>query len=160
MGYPINRNPQSQPIMKSNKTRSLLVGGLALCALPLAFAGGGQGHGDKFAKMDANGDGKITKEEHASGAKQMFAQLDANSDGAVTAAEMDAKKADKPASGTVAAMSAADKIKEIDKDGDGRLTAQEHTSGSEAMFGKMDSNGDGSLSKEEFDAGHKAKRNT
>jgi hypothetical protein len=143
--------------MKSLKTRSLLVGGLALGALPFALAGG---DGDPFAKMDTNGDGKVTKEEHAAGAKQMFAQMDANRDGIVTAAEMDAKKADKPEAGTVSALSAAEKIKVVDKDGDGRLTAEEHVTGSEAMFGKMDTNGDGSLSKAEFEAGHKVKRNT
>jgi Ca2+-binding EF-hand superfamily protein len=144
--------------MKSTKIRSLVVSGLALCAVPFALAGG---DGDKFTKMDKDGDGKVTKTEHSSGAQDMFAALDANRDNIVTAAEMDAKKADKPAAaGTVAALSAADKIKEIDKDGDGKLTSQEHSAGSEAMFARMDTNGDGSLSKEEFDAGHKAKRNT
>lgn len=143
--------------MKSSKTHSLLVSGLALFALPFAFAGGD----DLFAKMDTNGDGKVTKEEHAAGAKQMFAQMDANKDGIVTATEMEAMSHGKPAeAGTVAALSAAEKIKVIDKDGDGRLTAAEHATGSEAMFGKMDANGDGTLSKEECDAGHKVKRNT
>jgi hypothetical protein len=45
--------------------------------------------------MDTNGDGKISRAEHAAGAKQMFAQCDANRDGIVTAAEMDAATAPK-----------------------------------------------------------------
>ena len=37
---------------------------------------------------------------------------------------------------------------------DGILTAEEHATGSEAMFGKMDANKDGFLSKKELTEGH------
>ena len=53
-------------------------------------------------------------------------------------------------------MSAAAKIKVVDKDGDGVLPASEHEAGARAMFGKMDANRDGYLSKAEWDAGHAA----
>ena len=81
--------------------------------------------------------------------------MDANRDGKVTAAEMDAahqrvtgKKAKKTD------MSSADKIKVIDTDGDGILTAEEHAAGSRAMFEKMDTDKDGFLTKDELAAGH------
>jgi len=88
-------------------------------------------------------------------ARAMFSQMDANQDGSVTAAEMtaahkavtgkDAKKSD---------MSAQDKIKVVDMDGDGKLTAAEHASGSASMFTRMDADLDGFLSKQELAAGH------
>jgi Ca2+-binding EF-hand superfamily protein len=109
----------------------------------------------EFIKMDANKDGKVSASEHAAGAKQMFETMDANKDGKVTAAEMDAayqritgRKA------TKSDMSAADKIKIVDTNGDGILTAEEHAAGSRAMFEKMDTNKDGFLTKDELAAGH------
>jgi Ca2+-binding EF-hand superfamily protein len=51
-------------------------------------------------------------------------------------------------------MSATDKIKELDTDGDGTLTSTEHASGATMMFKRMDTNHDGFLSKDEFAAGH------
>jgi Ca2+-binding EF-hand superfamily protein len=53
-------------------------------------------------------------------------------------------------------MPAADKIKMVDADGDGVLTADEHAKASESMFAKMDADKDGFLSKEEVAAGHAA----
>jgi EF hand len=51
-------------------------------------------------------------------------------------------------------MSAADKIKVVDSDGDGILTAEEHAAGSRAMFEKMDTDKDGFLTQDELAAGH------
>ncbi len=109
----------------------------------------------EFSKMDTNKDGRVSAEEHATGAKLMFDAMDANKDGKVTAAEMDA--AHKRVTGVKAAkddLSAAEKIKVIDKDGDGILSAEEHAAGSRSMFEKMDTNKDGFLSKAELAAGH------
>ncbi|MDQ2870740.1 MAG: EF-hand domain-containing protein [Acidobacteriota bacterium] len=105
--------------------------------------------------MDTNKDGKISADEHAAGAKQMFDAMDANKDGKVTAAEMEA--AHERVTGKKAVksdMTAAEKIKAIDTDGDGVLTAEEHAAGSRAMFEKMDTNKDGFLSRDELAAGH------
>ena len=142
-------------IMKTHKNRNSIVVAcsLALCALPATFAGP---DGDKhFKMMDANGDGKITRAEHATAAKQMFAQCDANRDGIVTALEMDAAMAAKGEKPGKDHKNSAEKIKVIDQNGDGRLTAAEHETGSEQMFTKMDKNGDGALSKEECDEAQK-----
>ncbi|HEX2657981.1 MAG TPA: hypothetical protein VHU40_06900, partial [Polyangia bacterium] len=123
-------------------------------------------HGDKdamFHKMDANGDGKISQEEHAAGAKAMFDAMDADHNGTVTEAEMTAghekmmgqagdKSGDKKAPHHE--MSSADKIKAVDTNGDGKLTAAEHEAGSKMMFDKMDTDHDGSLTKAEFASGH------
>ncbi len=106
-------------------------------------------------KMDTNKDGKISADEHAAGAKQMFDTMDGNKDGKVTAAEMEA--AHQRVTGrkaTKSNMTAADKIKVVDTDGDGVLTIEEHAVGSRAMFEKMDTDKDGFLTKGELAAGH------
>lgn len=63
-----------------------------------------------------------------------------------------AAQGEKPGAGD---KSSAEKIKVIDQNGDGRLTALEHESGSATMFAEMDTDGDGSLSKEECNQGMK-----
>ena len=94
--------------------------------------------------MDTNKDGKISAAEHDTGAQQMFQGMDANQDSRVTSVEMDAGHkplASQDAShghkkGETHEMSSAEKIKVVDADGDGVLTAQEHAAGSKKMFGK------------------------
>ena len=109
----------------------------------------------EFKAMDTNKDGKVSAEEHAAASKKMFDVMDANKDGKVTAAEMTAahqritgKKAKK------SDLSAVDKSKVIDTDGDGILSAEEHAAGSRAMFAKMDTDKDGFLTKDELAVGH------
>jgi hypothetical protein len=138
------------------------VAGLLFAATP-ALAGGDKAHGEHkgmaaMQMMDTNGDGQLSRDEHAAGARKMFETMDGDKDGKVTATEMDAAHAqmagkDMKKKGH---MSAADKIKVVDTDGDGVLTAQEHATGATTMFDKMDTNKDGSVSKAEHEAGHKA----
>jgi Ca2+-binding EF-hand superfamily protein len=110
-----------------------------------------------FEAMDTDRDGKISPSEHAAAAARMFRAMDDNRNGKVTAAEMQAaqpkvtaKKVSKQD------LSAEEKIKLVDGNGDGTLTAREHAVASETMFRKMDTDKDGSLSRAEFDAGHAA----
>ena len=126
---------------------------LALFALPnILSAKDADKH---FKLMDADGDGKITRAEHAAAAKKMYQACDANRDGIVTAAEMDAAMAMQGEKIGKDDMSSSEKIKVIDQDGDGALTVAEHNAGTEKMFGRMDANGDGSLSKAECEQGMK-----
>src|SRR5262249_3269296 len=68
----------------------VLAGVFALAALP-AWAGHDEEEGDPlFDRLDANGDGHLTRAENAAGARKLFAAMDADRDGFVTAAEMDA----------------------------------------------------------------------
>jgi Ca2+-binding EF-hand superfamily protein len=132
--------------MNTSKSHSFAIAcTVVLFALPAAFAGG-----DKhFKKMDANGDGQVTRAEHATSARQMFTQCDANHDGIVTAAEMDSLSAVKDEKAGKHETTSAEKIKMIDQNGDGQLTLAEHEAGTEKMFTAMDKNADGSLSKDE-----------
>jgi len=134
---------------------------LALAAAIALLAGAAiaqtQPSQSEFAAMDTNGDGKVSRDEHAAAARKMFATMDANGDGKVTAAEMDAahKKitGKDPAPGD---LSSAEKIKAIDQDHDGVLTAAEHAHGARTMFEKMDTNRDEFLTAAELNAGHAA----
>ena len=155
------------------KTSLILACGLALVALPCAFANQHEGEHSPaamFKAMDANNDGKVSRAEHAASALKMFTDADANRDGHVTLAEMEAAhakkaadhakmkadmpmKSDKP---MMMEMSAAEMIKMCDQNGDGQVSKAEHTAHADAMFTKMDKDGDGFMSDSECTAGHEA----
>jgi Ca2+-binding EF-hand superfamily protein len=136
------------------------------CALALspAFAGdngdddGHKGHTSaqsEMKMMDTDKNGRITMAEHTMGAKKMFEKIDADYDGRVTATEMDAAHKDMPsAHSSKPVKSSANKIKTIDTDSDGVISAEEHEKGSQKMFSQLDKNEDGNLTQAEIQAGH------
>jgi hypothetical protein len=140
-------------IMKNLKRYAIaaVVGSFALSGAALAGD-------DKLDRLDADKDGKVTQAEYAAGAKTSFDKLDANADGKVTAAEMDAAyTTTKPGVGAAKVPSSAEKIKTLDTDGDGSLSAVEHEAGSRTMFDKLDADKDGSVTEAEIKAAHEAK---
>jgi Ca2+-binding EF-hand superfamily protein len=116
-------------------------------------------HSDMMVKMmDANQDGKITSDEHEAGAKKMFERMDANKDGQVSETEMSdhhREMMNKHHGKGMKEMSSAEKIRTVDANEDGLLTAQEHAVASKQMFDKMDKDQDGLLTAAEIEAGHK-----
>jgi Ca2+-binding EF-hand superfamily protein len=152
--------------MKIRRLQITLVALPALCGFGFAStarANDSEGKamgGGEFHMMDSNGDGKISADEHAAGAKMMFDKMDTDKDGKVTAAEMDtahermAKMMGKEHKAGHADMTSADKIKAMDTNHDGVLSAEEHAAGAKMMFDKMDTDKDGYLSKSEMEAGH------
>ena len=149
-------------LTKKQNASLLLACGLALAALPCAFADHMREHSDAmFKAMDTNGDSQVSRAEHAASALKMFTDADTNHDGMVTLAEMKAAyakmKADMPAKTDKPMkeeMSAEEMIKMCDQNGDGQVSAAEHAANADAMFTKMDTDGDGFLSASEFSAGH------
>jgi len=130
--------------------KTLFIAILAMtCGAALAH---GPGKGDKFKMMDTDGNGSISSAEHAAGVTKMFTEMDADKDGFVSATEMDARHAAK--GDKAMKMSSADKIKSMDTDGDGKLSAAEHDAGAAKMFTDMDGDKDGSLSKAEMGKAH------
>lgn len=153
----------------------LLVIASSVALAASAYAGDDESkHGSSHSKlqmMDTDQDGSVSSTEHAAGAKKMFERMDADRDGIVTAKEMDAAHKDMPSArsdeassetnpGTASRLgksdrpkSAAAKIKSIDSDGDGTITAAEHEAGARKMFDKMDKDDNGRLSAAELQAG-------
>jgi Ca2+-binding EF-hand superfamily protein len=155
--------------MKNPHLKVLVPAAIASIICGIALAGGDKQGRHSMHMMDKNGDGKITSTEHAAGAQEMFANMDANNDGRVTAAEMDTHvskmdgKAMKPDQDKMQGdrakarhMTSAEKIAKHDSNGDGQLTAQEHTAGAAKMFSKMDKDRDGTLTAKEVDEGHRS----
>lgn len=136
------------------KSASVAIGCSFLGAVSTAF--GGVDADAHFKKMDADGDGKISRAEHTAASKQMFAACDANHDGIVTAAEMDASMAKQGEKLAKDDKNSAERIAMIDQNGDGKLSVAEHEAGTEKMFAMADKNSDGFLSKAECEEGLKA----
>ena len=143
--------------MKHTRLAALLSSGLLVLSLSAIAGEKTDDMHDPMKMMDSNGDGMLSAEEHATGAKAMFDKLDADRDGFVTATEMDAAHRGMDRKhGMEHEMSSADKIKTIDTDGDGKLSAAEHATGSQDMFGKSDTSGDGMVDAAEMKAAREA----
>jgi hypothetical protein len=142
----------------TGRSRALWVVAAALLLVSASAADRTESAGQAEVRMmDRNKDGKLSAAESEAGAKATFLAMDADKDRTVTPAEMaahnQAKAADQPnASDTFA----AEKIRTIDANGDGALSAEEHAAGSRAVFAQMDKDADGNLTAAEIDAGHAA----
>jgi Ca2+-binding EF-hand superfamily protein len=119
-----------------------------------------------FAMMDKDGDGIVTAQEMEAAHKDMpTAHQDASTgrhpaeSGRLPQTDESARTSDasgkptKPMDGS-ADKSAAAKIKTIDTDQDGTISAAEHEAGARKMFDKMDKDHNGKLSAAELQAGH------
>lgn len=128
---------------------------LGLTVATSAAAAGTESAEAEILAMDKNGDSLLTAAEHAAGARAMFSAMDTNQDARVTAAEMDAFAAKRTVhERDPNVMTSAEKIKTIDGNGDGTLSADEHREGSARMFDTMDTNHDGMLDRAELATGH------
>jgi Ca2+-binding EF-hand superfamily protein len=98
-----------------------------------------------FERLDANGDGQVTRAEAEAAGQQLFDKLDANKDGEVTAQEAEdgaraTQKEELPA-----------RFKRLDTNKDGRLTPEEMKIPA-MLFDRLDTNHDKFVSREEFRA--------
>ena len=151
----------------TNKTAGfgiMAVAGLLLCTaaiadsmgqMPMGGDMGGMGHGmmmPSLADLDANKDGKVTKDEVAAFRKAQTASVDANGDGKLSVDELAVLhlKAMTDAAKTMALRMVADR----DTDGDGMLSAAEMVGPPVPadMFDRIDTNKDGALDQAELDA--------
>jgi Ca2+-binding EF-hand superfamily protein len=93
----------------------------------------------------------------------MFEGMDSNKDGKVSETEMSSHHREMMGghhSKGMKEMSSAEKIRSVDTNADGVLSAQEHAEASKSMFGKMDQDQDGVLTASEIEAGHKKMMST
>lgn len=126
---------------------------------------GQQGRGgNRMAMMvkrfDTDGDGTISAQEWVAGQKKTFARLDANGDGKLDAKELEAlgggqrggRGQGQPGRGGDPAAMAQQFFKRMDKNGDGAVTVDEVNERMKPRFAQMDSDGDGKLTLDEFSA--------
>ncbi len=150
-------------------TRAKLMSGVLAAALVMggaaAYAGGKMGHGMhgprammNFEEIDANSDGKITKEEIAAMGQAQFAKADTDGDGFLSLEEMNARGLEM-AKARIEARSAR-MLERMDTDKDGKLSQDEMQAMKdkaprgkmmERMFDRVDADEDGTISQEEFD---------
>lgn len=109
-----------------------------------------------FDEIDADADGKITAEEMQAHAGLRFDAADTDKDGLLDAAEMQAQMLAR-ATARMQERSAR-MIERMDRDGDGKLSAEEMRAGPrkgdrfERMLSRLDKDADGALSRAEYEA--------
>jgi hypothetical protein len=123
----------------------------AACGYSLpAVAGDGPGCQKQQMVQDVEGNGQLTAASHVAGAAKRFEMMDADKDGKVTAAEIGASRGAEAIAWATEDVSASDKIRKLDANRDGALSAKEYADGSQAMFKSLDADGDGVLTPDEM----------
>jgi Ca2+-binding EF-hand superfamily protein len=99
----------------------------------------------RFAELDKNGDGKLSRDEFA-GPPGLFGRLDADGDGTISKDE-----AARAPAGPGGALF-ADRIRAMDKNGDGKVSRDEFI-GPPQLFDRLDTNKDGAIGPEDRPGG-------
>ncbi len=129
---------------------ALLVGSVSIAATAgprdrghaPARHGGGFVHA--FERIDADGDGVVTRAEFDTFRIERLAGLDADGDGAVTFEEAKAfRQAQRE-------QRARERYARLDTNGDGTVSTDEAASRHERLFGFLDRNDDGNVSRDEL----------
>jgi Ca2+-binding EF-hand superfamily protein len=100
-----------------------------------------------FAEKDANKDGKLSRDEVAKMPDEVFARLDTNKDGALTPDEL-AKK------GEHFQQHAEKRFQMEDANHDGAISKDEAIARADKFFARLDANGDGVVTQDEMKAAH------
>ncbi len=95
----------------------------------------------RLRDRDANGDGRISRDEVPERMERIFGRLDANRDGFIDEDELEG----------MASGMRIQRFLERDEDGDGRLSRDELPERMRQRFERMDSNDDGYIDKEELE---------
>lgn len=101
----------------------------------------------RFATLDTNHDGVVSKDEYTTSA--LFSALDADHNYRITASELEAVLG--PQGDGM--PSAAERIRYLDRNGDGELNDEEVRNAAESRFNWLDKNQDGKLDLSELKAG-------
>jgi Ca2+-binding EF-hand superfamily protein len=101
----------------------------------------------RFAALDGNHDGVVSKDEY--NADALFSALDTDRNYRISASELDAVLGPQ-ADGM---PSAADRIRNLDRNGDGELNDEELRNAAETRFQWLDKNQDGKLDLSELKSG-------
>jgi len=97
-----------------------------------------RGHGDMLARLDANHDGVITRDEATAAADARFDRLDVNHDGKLDQSELQGRR--------------GGMMRRLDTDGDGVVTKAEVEARAMKQFDRFDTNHDGRIDQTELAA--------
>jgi Ca2+-binding EF-hand superfamily protein len=145
-------------------TPFLLAAVVAASSAPAALAeDAAPGHGrgmflEKiFERLDADGDGIVTRAEAERVGAEMFASLDSDGDGVVSEREFlePKRSAEAAAHGNRWREHRARRFAAMDQDGDGAITPEEQADFGDRRFAMADANNDGRLTLEEVKALHR-----
>jgi len=130
---------KEEEIMK----KALFIGTLSIATLATAAAFAcGEGKGGPGARIDTNGDGKVTLAESQAAAKTRFDALDKNKNGAVTKDELPNGRGERL-------------FEHADANKDGKVTLAEMQAKAKEHFASRDANHDNVLTKDEM--GHRGR---
>ena len=139
-------------ILAASAAAVVLVGvGGAAIADGMHKRGHGKYVGKMFEMLDANKDGKVTKEEARSFRDSKFAEFDGDASGELSIEEYTALV------NSFVAQHIQKRFERQDKDGSGGLTKDEVVGRMAKMFDKLDQNDDGAIEKTELRKWHKHK---
>ena len=128
------------------KTASIVLATIIVTSAGVAYAQPVQG---RFARLDANNDGKITKEESVAAREKVFERLDRNGDGFVDEEEIG--RARQAIADRAAMMEGrlSTRWQKMDADRDGKVSVAEFQE-RQTVFEVADRNGDGVLTEDEM----------
>jgi Ca2+-binding EF-hand superfamily protein len=131
--------------MKTSTLLAALLVGLA----PLSAASAQDASGRVFQRIDANGDGVISKDEIVAARDRRFQRLDKNRDGMIDRDEVDAARDAIMDRADAAQARLGNAWRRMDANGDGKVSEEEFRA-STPLFDLVDRNGDGKLSADEI----------
>lgn len=164
------------PTTRTRHRRWPILAGATLLAFA-AHAQQGQAWQDPATGLDADGDGRISAQEHAAAATARFTRMDVDRDGQLTPSEMASHRATmrvaprgaagamrKGAGMMMPGMAAPGmhapgtgmqmKMQMYDSNSDGVITAGEHAAAAKAAFDRIDASRDGRITAAEWAASH------
>lgn len=120
---------------------------LIACSLPagMCLAQGVTGRADRFAQMDTDADGSITRAEFIASRGVMFDKRDRNSDGYLDKADM-GKRAARRGGERIEQM-----LEHLDADKDGKVSRDEFVSAETPLFTRADQDANGILDAAEIE---------
>lgn len=100
---------------------------------------------NSMARMDANGDGKVTVEEFSADKPGLFKKVNANGDDGLSKDEVTAYYTQKGGTEDGKLEGRVNGVMRADANGDGKVTLDELNAQAAADFKKRDKNGDGAI---------------